>query len=174
MGLVSIALGAAKAIGGFLGIGGAAVARAAPTVGRALTSTAGQIALGVGAGALGARAFGGGGAAAAEGTPLSTAIAAGSSVNEIAGGRFAVTAPNGDFQVFNRNGQPVRATQIVQAGTRMPGGATIVSVRQGGSLIGITRRRPRKRFGAEIRNVRRTVQDAQALVRLCQPKVRRK
>ena len=172
MGLVSALLGAGRFLLGAARPAAAAAARAAPVVGRAALTVPGQVAIGLGAGALGAAAFGGGGAAA-PGTPLSMAVAQGSSVNEIAGGRFAVTAPNGDFQVFNRNGQPVRATQIVQAGTRMPGGATIVSVRQGGSLIGITRRRPRRRFGAEIRNVRRTVQDAQALVRLCQPKKRR-
>ena len=169
MGLVSIVTRGLTAAGRFVGL----IGPAAKTVGRAAVTLPGQLALTAGAAAVGAGVFGGGGAAA-PGTPLATAIEAGSSVNEIAGGRFAVTAPNGDFQVFNRNGQPVRATQIVQAGSRMPGGATIVSVRQGGALIGITRRRPRKRFGAEIRNVRRTVQDAQALVRLCQPKARRK
>ncbi len=194
MGLISIGLAAARTIGGALGIGGGAAAAttavrtAAPTilsrVGRALLSPFATSVAGGAAGVGLAGGFGGGVAQgvvptiqrAGGGMGMSVALqieSAGGTITELSGGRFAGTLPNGDFQVFNRDGNPVRATQIIQAGTRMPGGGTIVSVRQGGTLIGITRRKPRKRFGAEIRNVKRVVRDAQALTNLCRPKTRR-
>jgi len=107
------------------------------------------------------------------GGQLASIVAAGGQPTPLAGGRFLVTAPNGDVQIFNRNGDPIRPQLIIPAGQRLPGGAIVVSTRQGGALIGITKRRRRKRFGAEIRNVRRTVAAANALVNLCKPTKRR-
>jgi len=183
MGLISIGTALLRGAGSLLGIGGGAAAVggaarvAAPSlisrIGGALIGPAGQgLAGGLAGAAVGSQLFGGGGGGAVP-NQLAAIQAAGGQVTPLAGGRFGATAPNGDFQVFNRNGEPVRPSRIISAGMRLPGGATIVSVRQGGQLIGVTIRRRRKRFGAEIRTVRRTVQAAQALVNLCQPKKRR-
>jgi len=182
MGLASLALGALSRVGSLLGIGGSAAAGTiARTAGGGILSTAGRLATGafgqsIAGGALGAgliTGFGGGGDGVAAGSQLSQIQASGGQITPLAGGRFLATAPNGDVQVFNRNGQAIKPTMIIPAGQRLPGGAIVVSTRQGGALIGITKRRRRKRFGAEIRNVRRTVQAANALVNLCKPKARR-
>jgi len=183
MGLAAIG----SAILGFFGagaartaVGGAATRGLISTVGgavsRAAISPLGQGLAGglVGAG-IGGQLFGGDGAAAGgmPGGQLGAIIAAGGQPTALANGRFLVIAPNGDMQIFNRNGEPVRPTMIIPAGQRLPGGAVVVSVRNNGTLIGITKRRRRRRFGAEIRTVRRTVQAAQSLVKLCQPTKRR-
>jgi len=178
MGLASLALGLISRAGSALGLVGGGVASA---TGRTALSTLGRVAANpfaqsIAGGAIGAgaiSAFGGGGDGVAAGSQLSQIQASGGQVTPLAGGRFLATAPNGDVQVFNRNGQAIKPTMIIPAGQRLPGGAIVVSTRQGGALIGITKRRRRKRFGAEIRNVRRTVQAANALVNLCKPKARR-
>jgi len=184
MGLAAIG----SAILGFFGAGAArtAVAGGGAIVagaGRTLLQRAGAAAIsplaqglagGVAGAGLGSLAFGGDGAAAGlPGGQLGAIIAAGGQPTALANGRFLVIAPNGDMQIFNRNGEPVRPTMIIPAGQRLPGGAVVVSVRNNGTLIGITKRRRRRRFGAEIRTVRRTVQAAQSLVKLCQPTKRR-
>jgi len=186
MGLVSIGASLLRGAGALFGVGGGqAVVRggsvAATTAGRSILSRLGGAAVGpfgqsvlggaLGAGAL--TAFGGDGAAVGGGTALASLVEAGAQPTALSNGRFLVTAPNGDVQIFNRNGMPIRPTLIIPAGQRLPGGAVVVSTRQGGALIGVTIRRRRKRFGAEIRNVRRTVQAANALVNLCKPKARR-
>jgi len=107
------------------------------------------------------------------GGQLGQLVAAGAQPVPLASGRFMVTAPNGDMQIFNRSGQAVKPSMIIPAGQRLPGGAMVVSTRNNGALIGITKRRRRKRFGAEIRTVKRTVQAAQSLVKLCKPTTRR-
>jgi len=182
MGLVSAIGGGLLSLGRTLGIvGGQTLTRVAPTVaggvGRALTGPFGQSIAGGALGAGAIAAFGGGAVGGAlpggGSTQLAQLVASGAQPTELAGGRFLVTAPNGDVQIFNRNGMAVRPQLIIPAGQRLPGGAVVVSTRQGGALIGVTRRRRRKRFGAEIRNVRRTVQAANALVNLCKPKARR-
>jgi len=185
MGLASLALGLISRAGSALGLVGGGVASATSrgalsTLGRAVTGPVGQGLVGGIAGAgLGSQFFGPGGppAGAEFDTQMSATMArlqaSGAQVTALAGGRFLATAPNGDVQVFNRNGQAIKPTMIIPAGQRLPGGAVVVSTRQGGALIGITKRRRRKRFGAEIRNVRRTVQAANALVNLCKPKTRR-
>lgn len=161
-------------------VGGAAtrglVSTVGGAVGRGLISPLGQgLAGGIAGAGLGALAFGGDGAAAGglPGGQLGEIIAAGGQPTPLSNGRFLVTAPNGDVQIFNRNGMPIRPTLIIPAGQRLPGGAVVVSTRNGGALIGVTIRRRRRRFGAEIRTVRRTVQAAQSLVKLCQPTKRR-
>jgi len=189
MGLASLALGALSRVGSLLGIGGAAAAgQVARVAGGGILSTLGRGAIsplaqglagGIAGAGLGSQFFGPGGApAGAEfdarmGSMLAQLQAQGAQVTPLAGGRSLVTAPNGDVQVFNRNGQAIKPTLIIPAGQRLPGGSVVVSTRQGGALIGITKRRRRRRFGAEIRNVRRTVQAANALVNLCKPKARR-
>jgi len=173
MGLVSIGQALLRAGTSLFAGAGAAGARVAPIAGRALIGPFGQ---GLAGGAIGAgaiSAFGGGGGAAAGGGQLAELVAAGATPTPLSGGRFLVTAPNGDVQIFNRNGQAIRPALIIPAGQRLPGGAVVVSTRQGGALIGIIVRRRRRRFGAEIRTVRRTVQAAQSLVKLCQPQKRR-
>jgi len=184
MGLVSIGASLLRGAGALLGIGGTTIARGgAGAVGRGILAQTGRAAVSpfaqaVAGGALGAgaiSAFAGDGAIAPgmAGGQLAELVAAGAQPTALAGGRFLVTAPNGDVQIFNRNGMAVRPQLIIPAGQRLPGGAVVVSTRQGGALIGITKRRRRRRFGAEIRNVRRTVQAANALVNLCKPKARR-
>lgn len=172
MGLIATGV---RLLGSLFGGGAAVAAPVARTalqrVGGAILSPLGQGVLGgaLGAGAVGL--FGGDGAAAPGmgGGQLAQLVAGGAQPTALSGGRFLVTAPNGDVQVFNRNGQPIRPQLIIPAGQRLPGGSIVVSTRNGGSLIGITRRRARRRFGTEIRRVRRTVQAAQALVKLCKP-----
>jgi len=176
MGLLAGGLALLSRVGGFLGraapaigTGGGALAR----VGRAAIGPFGQGLAGgaIGAGAFGA--FGGDGGGGGGGSQLAGLVASGAQPVELSGGRFMVTAPNGDVQIFNRSGNAIKPTLIIPAGQRLPGGSVVVSTRNGGSLIGITVRRRRKRFGAEIRTVRRTVQAAQSLVKLCKPTSRR-
>jgi len=178
MGLLAGGLALLGRAGSFLGIGGAGTGAVAG--GRALLAGAGRAAIGpfgqsVAGGALGAGliGFGGGGDGAAAGSQLATLVAAGAQPVPLASGRFMVTAPNGDMQIFNRSGMAIKPSIIIPAGQRLPGGALVVSTRNNGSLIGLTIRRRRKRFGAEIRTVKRTVQAAQSLVKLCKPTQRR-
>jgi len=199
MGLVSIGASLLRGAGSLFGLGGgAAVTRGgsaiATATGRGILSRLGGAAVGpfgqsVVGGGLGAALVGGFGGDGAvdgltfgqQGAQLDTQMAGimarlqagGAQVTPLAGGRFLATAPNGDVQIFNRNGMAVRPSLIIPAGQRLPGGAVVVSTRQGGALIGITKRRRRRRFGAEIRTVRRTVQAAQSLVKLCKPTTRR-
>ncbi len=180
MGLVSTGLSLLSRAGSFLGISGArpALTQVGLTAGRLGRAAIGPFGQSIAGGAIGvslAGGFGGGGdgAAGVPGGQLGQLVAAGAQPTALAGGRFLVTAPNGDVQIFNRNGEAIKPQLIIPAGQRLPGGSIVVSTRQGGSLIGITKRRRRKRFGAEIRNVRRTVQAANALVNLCKPKARR-
>lgn len=184
MGLVSIGAALLSRAGQFIGLGGGAAATTALRAAPSLLARTGRAAIGpfgqsVAGGALGAGAFtgvfGGDGAAPAAmgGGQLAELVAGGAQPTALSNGRFLVTAPNGDVQIFNRNGMAVRPTLIIPAGQRLPGGAVVVSTRQGGALIGVTIRRRRRRFGAEIRTVRRTVQAAQSLVKLCKPTTRR-
>jgi len=189
MGLVSIGASLLRGAGSLFGLGGAAAGGAAirggsavatatgrgilARLGGAAVSPFGQSVIGGALGAGAISAFGGDGAAVGGGTALASLVEAGAQPTALANGRFLVTAPNGDVQIFNRNGQPIRPTLIIPAGQRLPGGAVVVSTRNNGTLIGITVRRRRRRFGAEIRTVRRTVQAANALVNLCKPKARR-
>jgi len=175
MGLVSIGRALLSGAGSLLGIGGTAVARTGVgTVGRLAASPFAQALAGGALGAGAVSAFGGGGGVApGGGGQLAQLVASGAQPTALSNGRFLVTAPNGDVQIFNRNGEAIRPTLIIPAGQRLPGGAVVVSTRQGGALIGIILRRRRRRFGAEIRTVRRTVQAAQSLVKLCQPTKRR-
>lgn len=181
MGLISflgtLAKGAVGLLGaGPLGVGTGVAARtiAAPTiaggaravagaVGRAAVSPLGLgVAGGVAGAALGEAAFGGPGAVAPAG--LQAIVEAGGAVTPLSGGRFMAIAPNGDMQVFNRMGMPVRPSIIVPAGSRLPGGATVVSIRQGGALIGLTKRRQRRAFATEVRKVRSTIQGCRAVL----------
>jgi len=150
------------------------------TVGRAITSPLGGGLLGGGIGGALTSFFGGdepaagqvpglfgaaGAAGILPGSPLGQVQASGSPVMGLVGGRFLATAPNGDVQVFNRHGFPVRPSQIIPAGQRMPGGSTVVSVRQGGALIGITTRRKRRTFAGEINRTRHVLAGCRAIER---------
>lgn len=178
MGLAALAAGALR----FLGIGGAAAATTAArtTAGGALTgairAVTSPFGLGTAGGVLGGLlggAFGGNGAAAdgvvpggvLPGSPLGQALAAGGvQLTQLSGGRFMLTAENGDVQIFNRNGMPIRPQLIIPAGQRLPGGALVVSTRQNGALIGITKRRRRRAFRTEVRRVRSTIQGCRAVL----------
>lgn len=168
MGLVSLIGGALTAGARFLGIGATAVGGAAtrgllPTLGRAAIS---PFVTGAAGGALGALAFAGGDGAAgpAAGSQLASAQAAGAQITTLSGGRFMAVAANGDVQLFNRNGMAIRPQLIIPAGQRLPGGALVVSTRQNGALIGITKRRRRTAFRTEIRKVRSTIQGCRAVL----------
>lgn len=115
----------------------------------------------------------GGGAQVLPGSPLGMIQAQGIAVTSLVGGRFMATAPNGDVQVFNRMGFPVRPSEIIPAGQRLPGGATVVSIRQGGGLIGVTKRRRRRSFAGEIQRTRRVLAGCRAIERACVPPKRR-
>jgi len=179
MGLLAGGLALLGRVGSLFGTGAATTAGA--VAGRGALSTLGRAAIGpfgqsIAGGALGAGligGFGGGGDGAPSGGQLGQLVAAGAQPVPLASGRFMVTAPNGDMQIFNRSGMPIRPSLIIPAGQRLPGGALVVSTRNNGSLIGVTIRRRRKRFGAEIRIVKKTVQAAQSLVKLCKPQTRR-
>jgi len=116
---------------------------------------------------------GGGGVTVLPGSPLGQIMAAGTPTTSLVGGRFLATAPNGDVQVFNRHGFPVRPSEIIPAGQRLPGGATVVSIRQGGQLIGVTKRRRRRTFAGEIQRTRRVLAGCRAIERACAPPKRR-
>lgn len=180
MGLVSFLLGAGRAVARTVGGAAGLVPRVTPAAavaaatGRGALQAAGRFAVspvgggligGVGGVALGEQLFGGDGAAVAQGSQLAMAIGQGLPSQMLAGGRTLVTAANGDIQVFNRAGTAVRPSLIVPAGQRLPGGAVVVSVRQGGALIGITTRRRRRAFATEVRRVRSTIQGCRAVLR---------
>ncbi len=149
-----------------------------PTIGRGLISPFGQSLAGGALGAAAITGFGGGGeapggAGIAGGSQLAAIVAGGGQPTPLAGGRFLVTAPNGDVQIFNRNGMAVRPQLIIPAGQRLPGGAIVVSTRQGGALIGITKRRRRVAFRTEIRRVRQTIQGCRAVLSAAEKPKRR-
>ncbi len=186
MGLVSTGVSLLSRAGTFLGglfgrgatavAGGGALAR----VGRAAIGPFGQSLAGGALGAAAITGFGGdgqvgapGGAGIAGGSQLAAIVAGGGQPTPLAGGRFLVTAPNGDVQIFNRNGMAVRPQLIIPAGQRLPGGAVVVSTRQGGALIGITKRRARRAFSTEVRRVRRTIQGCRAVLSAAEKPKRR-
>jgi len=171
-------------------VAGGGISGAVSAAGRALTSPiGGGVVGGVLGGALtsffggeeepqqfqgGAFAGGMGGAVQVlPGSPLGQIMASGAQTQGIVGGRFLATAPNGDVQLFNRHGFPIRPAQIIPAGQRMPGGATVVSVRQGGQLIGITLRRRRRTFAGEVARTRHVLAGCRAIERACAPPKRR-
>jgi len=182
MGLASVILGGLKTGATFLGRQLGILAPAATTAartgggllagaGRVLASPIGGTIAGFG---IGSALFGGdGGVAAGGGGQLQAIAEAGGQVTPLANGQFMAIAPNGDMQIFNRNGQPRRPSMIIPAGQPLPAGAIVVATRMNGAQIGIVKRRRRRRFGAEIVNVRDTVRAAQQLVNLCKPKARR-
>jgi len=168
--------------------GGSILGGALSTIGRAIISPFGQGLVGGGIGATLAGGFGGDGAVAPAGgafgfgaaggqvlpgSPLGMIQAQGIPVTSLVGGRFMATAPNGDVQVFNRIGFPVRPSEIIPAGQRLPGGATVVSIRQSGGLIGVTKRRRRRSFAGEIQRTRRVLAGCRAIERACVPPKRR-
>jgi len=182
MGLISVGLSLLRGAGSLLGIGGGTAAQTAvrtgigATIGRVLTNPFAQSLAGgaIGAGVVsGFGGGGGGGGGLAPGGTLAQIQASGGQVTPLANGQFMAIAPNGDMQIFNRNGEPRRPSMIIPAGQRLPGGAIVVATRQNGAQIGIVKRRRRRQFGTEIRRVRRTVQAANALVNLCKPSKRR-
>jgi len=165
MGLASIAFSALKtgatAIGRAVGLIAPAVTKVAPRlagVGATIGATVGGV-------AIGEALFGGNGAPA--GGQLQAIAEAGGQVTQLANGQFMAVAPNGDMQIFNRNGQPRRPTSIIPAGQPLPGGAIVVATRNNGAQIGIVKKRTRRRFGSEIERTRDTVKAAQQLVNLC-------
>lgn len=172
MGLISAAIAAGRVL--FAG-GQQAIARAAPIAARIAAS---PVARGIGAGALTggaiALATGGDGVAAPGLTAgIQQVLAQGGSATQLSGGRTLVTAANGDAQIFNRMGQPIRPTLIIPAGNRLPGGAVVVSTRQGGQLIGITKRRRRRAFMGEVRRVRNVLRGCKAIEAAAAPRKRR-
>lgn len=181
MGLATLVQGGLR----LLGLGGTAAATRTAgggilsTIGRALTGPAGQgLAGGLAGGAIGSQLFGGGdGGPLLSGAGLSPQLAqiqaAGGQITMLQNGQTMAIAPNGDMQIFNRNGEPRRPSMIIPAGQPLPSGAIVVATRNNGSQIGIVKRRRRRQFGTMIRQVRGTVRAAQALVNLCQPKKRR-
>jgi len=182
MGLISFLGGVATAAGRAVGLIAPAATGAVTTGARTAIQLAGaavrnpfaQSLAGGAAGVALAGGFGGGAPAApGVGSQLQTAVAGGGQMTALAGGRFMVTAPNGDVQIFNRTGMAVRPQLIIPAGQRLPGGSIVVSTRQGGALIGITRRRRRRAFGAEIRKVRSTIQGCRAVLAAAEKPKRR-
>jgi len=174
MGLISAGVALATRLGGLFGRAAPALATGGGALARAGRFAVGPFGQGLAGGAIGAGAFGAfGGGDGGGGSQLAQLVASGAQPVPLANGRFMVTAPNGDMQIFGRNGQAIKPTLIIPAGQRLPGGAIVVSTRNNGSLIGIVTRRRRKRFGPEIRRVKQTVQAAQSLVKLCKPQTRR-
>lgn len=158
------------------------LAPAATTAGRVLANPAVQ-------GAAGATAasflFGGGGSPvspvipqAFAGMPPSSQLtqlaASGAQVTSLANGQFMAIAPNGDMQIFNRNGQPRKPTSIIPAGQRVPGGSIVVATRQNGAQIGVVKTRRRRRFAGELKRTKDVIMGARSLMNLCKPPTKRK
>jgi len=152
--------------------GAGAVTRFAPRAGRLALPLAGAVAGGA-AFEAGLGLFGGDGDGGPGGGAIQAAVEAGGQATAVTGGRIMVTAPNGDFQLFRRDGTPIRPSLIIPAGQRLPGGATVVSTRNGGQLIGITVRRRRRGFVGEVRRVRRVLQGCKAIEAAARPAKRR-
>jgi len=176
MGLISLGASLLSTAGRFLGLTaplGAAVATtgvrtALQTAGRVLANPFAQSLAGGAAGVALAGGFGGVSIPTAQigapGTQLGQAGMSGAQITQLAGGRSMAVAPNGDVQLFNRAGMAIRPQLIIPAGQRLPGGALVVSTRQNGALIGITKRRRRTAFRTEIRKVRSTIQGCRAVL----------
>jgi len=95
-------------------------------------------------------------------------------LNRLTNGRVMVILPSGDVVTLTRDGRLVKPNKIIMGGERLPAGATIVAISADRGRIGITIRRRRRSFGAQLNQVRRVVRGAQAITRLCAPKTRRK
>ena len=190
MGLISFLGGLATTVGRAAGILAPAAIGTGATIGRTALGTAGAIirnpfvqSLAGGAGGVAlAGGFGGqavtpgqvsGGGLGGGGNQLSAAAASGAQITELAGGRFMAVAANGDVQLFNRGGMALRPQLIIPAGQRLPGGALVVSTRQNGALIGITKRRRRRAFNTEIRRVRNTIRGCRAVLNAAEKPKRR-
>lgn len=172
MGLIAGAL----AIGArLLGIGATAVgttARAAAPVARRLALPVGGAIAGGALFEAGAGLIGGDGGVA-QPAALQAIIESGGQVTTLSGGRTMAVAPNGDLQLFNRTGMPIRPTIIIPAGNRLPGGAVVVSTRNNGQLIGLTVRRRRKQFASEARRVRNVLSICRSIQSAAAPRKRR-
>jgi len=186
MGLLSFLGGLATTVGRAAGVLAPAAITGTAVAGRTLLGTAGAIArnpfiqsLAGGAGGVAlAGGFGGGvsiptAQIGAPGSQLGQAGMAGAQITELAGGRFMAVAQNGDVQLFNRAGTAIRPQLIIPAGQRLPGGALVVSTRQNGALIGITKRRRRRAFNTEIRRVRNTIRGCRAVLNAAEKPKRR-
>jgi len=161
MGLSSLVRGIVS-VGSRLLSGAAPIARRVVASGAARGAAAGAL---VGGGVALATA-GDGGAGVAPG--IQQVLDAGGRATMLNNGRTMVTAPNGDLQIFSSTGRPIRPTLIIPAGQRLPGGATVVSTRNGGQLIGVTIRRARRKFAGEVNRLRtviKAVKEIHALVK---------
>jgi len=193
MGLVTFLGSALSAVGRAVGVLAPAAVGTGAVIGRTLggtaLATAGRIAanpfaqslVGGAAGVALAGGFGGapavpgiaGAAGIGAASQLAGAQAAGAQITTLSGGRFMAVAANGDVQLFNRSGMAIRPSLIIPAGQRLPGGALVVSTRQNGALIGITKRRRRTAFRTEIRKVRSTIQGCRAVLAAAEKPKRR-
>jgi len=184
MGLISTLISGGARL---LGLGGRAGGRALQAGRRFAGTTGGRAALGLTGAVAGGAAFeagtgffDGGGAPLGSGAPgtfqtpqIASFIDAGAIPTALSNGRVMLTMPNGDVQIFSRNGMPVRPTIIIPAGQRLPGGAVVVSTRNGGALIGLTVRRRRRQFATEARKVRNVLSICKSIERAAAPRKRR-
>jgi len=157
--------------------------RIAPTIGRvagrALQGGAGRAALaasiGVGGVGVGALAFGGdapGGAGA--GNAVQAALGMGlQPIISTSGGGVLARTPEGATVLVGSNGRVKRPQVIIPSGQRLPDGATVVFISADGTQIGITKKRRRRAFVAEVRRVRRTIQGCRAVLQAASPSKRR-
>jgi len=104
---------------------------------------------------------------------LTQLAATGAQITSLANGQFMAIAPNGDMQIFNRNGQPRKPTSIIPAGQRVPGGSIVVATRQNGAQIGVVKTRRRRRFAGELKRTKDVIMGARSLMNLCAPKKRK-
>jgi len=161
MGLISFGRALLSGAARGLGIGGTAASLPAigglSRIGQIAATAAPSIGFGaVGAGLANLFGIGAGGAPAA--APAAT------------GQRQFVQLQDGSMVLVGRNGVPIRAQLFLPAGTKLPAGATVVSVSPGATLFGIRKRRSRKTFQGEITRCKTVISDAKSLVKAVQKK----
>ncbi len=154
MALIQAIGSVARGIGRFFGLGGAAGA-VTGRIGRAARAVAPGVAGGA-AFELGARAFDGDDGFDVPGDPISM----------LTRGRTITRLEDGSIATFTREGRLVRPNLIVPFGQKLPRNfSNVVSISGDGRLIGVTIRRPRRRFASELRRVRNVIRSAQAITR---------
>ncbi len=157
-------------------VAGRVAATTGRVAGRALQGGGGRALLaagaGLGVGAVGVSALGDG--APAAGNAAQAALAMGlQPISALAGGRVLAMTQGGATVTLSSTGKVIRAQVIIPAGQRLPDGATVVFISADRSQIGITKRRRRRAFVAEVRRVRRTIQGCRAVLAAASPSKRR-
>lgn len=86
------------------------------------------------------------------------------------GGSRMVRLEDGSQILVSAQGRPARAQLFLPAGSKLPSGATVVSVSADGNLFGIRKARRKRSFQGEIDRSKAAIQSARSLLTVCSKK----